>query len=355
MRKKSTTLLTFSVFFALHCTSLIAQESVKLTFFKSGVLEHRTTESFGAKMPEKSIIGLMVSLKDGLPNCNGDLGMALNGKILLIPVLHCNALEVAKTAQKAGAVAVVLIDNGAKWEGSETPQLQIPCLRVETGTGNFYQQQCVKPTLVCLSGSMYSGKIVTNEAPKVKDLSLEEHVRTRVTYSDPNSAITTSSDELMANVRPIATPNIDIDPNAEPAAAPTSTPEIADAVPIYAAVDANPIGNYADFSIKGSSNTPPPSITTEPAVAPTPTASPAPVIVDIKPTQTPNTANVAPTDQPESQLLHNAIEVYPKRVSEILSITYNFEQRTNAQIKISDAAGKVVLEKDVKEWIERFY
>ncbi|MFM2268925.1 MAG: hypothetical protein RL757_2366 [Bacteroidota bacterium] len=314
-----------------------AQESVKLTFFKTGVLEYRQSASFGAKMPEKSIIGLMVSLKKA--ECQG-LDLSLNGKIVLLPAQDCGVLTAAQNAEKAGAIAVVVIDKNKENIAQTERILKIPCLVIDEGTGIFYQQQAEKPTLVCLSGSMYSGKIVSEEPTKVQDVALDDYTRSRV--SKPILASESPRpEEIMASVRPIQRPEIEIDPNATPDVTPNTVstialedarPEPVSSAPTPAMAAPEPVivaSTNTDFAAKGE-NSPPPSIT---------------------PQNVPQTAveskKTSENSLVESEELRGQIEIYPKRVSEFLSVTYSFDVRTDAVIKINNAEGKTVIEKNI--------
>ncbi len=314
-----------------------AQESVKLTFFKTGVLEYRQSASFGAKMPEKSIIGLMVSLKK--VECQG-LDLSLKGKIVLLPAQDCGVLVAAQNAEKAGAVAVVVIDKNKENIAQTERILKIPCLVIDEGTGIFYQQQAEKPTLVCLSGSMYSGKIVSEEPTKVQDVALDEYTRNRV--SKPIlAAESLRSEEIMASVRPIQRPDIEIDPNATPDVTPNTVstialedarPEPVSIAPPPATAAPEPVivaSTNTDFAMKGE-NSPPPSIT------------PQNVPQNVVESKTISTNSLV-----ESEELRGQIEIYPKRVSEFLSVTYSFDVRTDAVIKINNAEGKTVIEKNI--------
>lgn len=327
-----------------------AQESVKLTFFKSGIVEYRSIEPFGAKVPEKSLIALMVYVKNANPaNCKA-LGINLSNKIALVESGDCGVVQTAQAAQEAGASAVIVIDRKGERIDIKTPILKIPCLRVEEGTGTFYAQKSEKPVLVCLSGSMYDGKVIANETPKVRNVSLDEDTRLALQIPRPSSGSLASvrSDEP---IRPIEVPDLNdttgVETSVQSAAvanvstvkrAETSTP------PSVAAPDAS------DFTAKGRSTTPQTPIAPPPA---TPTPSVAPQVVSQAAAQ--NLSATTNSSKEEGNADFRAqFEVYPRRVSEILAVSYNLEKRSNLKITLYDATGKPVIERTFENALADF-
>lgn len=327
-----------------------AQESVKLTFFKSGIVEYRSIEPFGAKVPEKSLIALMVYVKNANPaNCKS-LGINLSNKIALVESGGCGVVQTAQAAQAAGASAVIVIDRKGEKIDIKTPILKIPCLKVEEGTGTFYAQKSEKPVLVCLSGSMYDGKVIANETPKVRNVSLDEVTRLALQIPRTSSGSLASVRSEEPAIRPIEVPDLNdttgVEASVQSAAvANVSTVKRAEtpAPPSVAAAD------VADFTAKGRSATPPTAVV--PAVTPTPSVAPQVVSQVVAP----NLSATTNSSKEEGNADFRAqFEVYPRRVSEILAVSYNLEKRGNLKVTLYDDAGKPVIERNFENALADF-
>lgn len=332
----------FLLIFALTNLSN-AQEAVKLTFFKSGIVEYRSIEPFGAKVSDKSLIALMVYVKNANPaNCQ-TLGVNLSNKIALVESGDCGVVQVAQAAQAAGASAVIVIDRKGEKIDIKTPILKIPCLKVEEGTGTFYAQKSEKPVLVCLSGSMYDGKVVAGEAPKVRSVSLDEDTRLalQIPRTSSGSLASVRSDE--STVRPIEVPDLN------------------DTTGVETSIQSGTVASLAtpaasDFTAKGKSVVP----QTQPTVvAPTPSTAPkavvpAPPTPQIVPQATPQNLATMSNKEEGNADFRAQFEVYPRRVSEILAVSYNLEKRSNLKITLFDAAGKPVIERNFENALADF-
>lgn len=316
----------------------IAQESVKLTFFKSGVVEYRQTEPFGAKMPEQSLIALMVYVKNANPTNCKSLGVNLSNKIVLVESMDCGIVQTAQAAQEAGAAAVIVIDRKGEKVAIKTPLLKIPCLRVEEGTGTFYAQKSEKPVLVCLSGSMYDGKVISNETPKVQDISLDERTRLALQIPMTSSGSLSSVRSEESAIRRIEIPDLNDTTDTENTTAQPAARVAAIAPPSVTTPD------MSDFTAKGktAAPTPPPTVAPQQTLTQTPPPATIPKIVE--------NAQV----QEGSTDFRAQFEVYPRRVSEFLAISYNLEKRSNLKITLFDAAGKPIIEKNIENALADF-
>lgn len=319
-------------------TSAVAQESIKLTFFKSGVVEYRQTEPFGAKMPDKSLIALMVYVKKNNPLDCKSLGINLSNKIVLIESGDCGLLQTAQAAQEAGASAVIIIDRKGEKLDIKTPMLKIPCLKVDEGTGTFYAQKSEKPVLVCLSGSMYDGKVVSNDPPKVRDIVLDDN--TRLALQIPSG----SGGGSLSSVRT----------TEEPTLKPIEVPDLSDTTGVEATGQPSianvrvPIPSVTPNNNASTSTSPTPDLTPKGVTSASPTAAVASKVEAIPVTLQGNNS------QEGNAEFRSQFEVYPRRVSEFLAVTYNLEKRSNLKVVLIDAAGKSILEKNIENALADF-
>ncbi len=314
--------LPLALFFFVLSFSVRAQEGVKLAFFKAGVIEYRYTDTMGVKMPKQSIIGLMVAIKE--PNCS-DLGVNLQGKIVLLLATKCSDFQLAKAAERAGAAAVIIArssNSDLASKGANTPEkIQIPVSLIDAGTAIYYQSLLPRPMLVCLSATAYEGKIVDNETPKVKNLTIDDVTRAMIV--NPENAIATT-DNSPTELLNTPTRTIERPETLLAAVANTEQDNASTIVSEQSNVNAN--ASFASNDVRANMDVltqnksvvlPPESVATKPISAPILAASPETVTKAI-----------------DNEYLREAIEIYPKRVSEIATFTYSLEKCVPLKIEL---------------------